>query len=682
MNYLENIFTERVLHALGWTVLHSFWQAFLVALVLSAFLFFLRKNAARVRHLLAYAALLLVLVSSLFTFWLLLDKSGESTRALLLWPEPGNPTQGAGIWLSEFTAWCDAHLPVIVMVWMLGVVLFSLRFAGGLIAVQRLKYRNTSPPEACWQERLNGLLEEMSLNRKVVLLESLATGVPMVVGWLKPVVLFPVGAINRLSVEEVEAVLAHELAHIKRQDYLLNLLQSIVEILFYFNPAVWWISSQVRLEREHSADDLAVAVCGDSLVYARALFKLQEIRQTAPLLAMPLMKKNYRLLNRIHRILKPSSNKTDLMERISAMAILVVATLLLSFNTKNTAVAEEAQPLTEPDLPEATFTDWQEMSSDTIPDIEKREEVRRFHRSNGKEEIEVEMRNGEITKLKIDGRVIPESEYPKHEKRIQELMEELPTPPAPPVPPAAPVPPTAPPPASGFSPEQEAVIHSFGKQQRKIVTKKTGRGETTIIVETGPGEEPVEIIVKEGKKGSVIINGQEIKGMKKGDQTIILEDAGGSVFWDAYVFTDPQDFDNYRFFAHPDGFEFNFDFDELKERTLQLEELMRERFGHLDEEWFQQHADGNFDEAELKARMEELRQRMKEQEAVMQERMKEFQHEAEARLREQAGRLEEMELRKQVELEKLQKELEKEQLKLEKELLKLQKKEKNKRSKL
>jgi hypothetical protein len=216
------------------------------------------------------------------------------------------------------------------------------------------------------------------------------------------------------------------------------------------------------------------------------------------------------------------------------------------------------------------------------------------------------------------------------------------------------------------------------------VTKKTGRGETTIIVETGPGEEPVEIIVKEGKKGSVIINGQEIKGMKKGDQTIILDDAGNEALWDAYAFAHPQNFDNFRFFTHPEGSEFNFNFEDMTERALEMEERMRERFGDFDEEWFRQHADGDFDEEELKARMEELRQRMKEEEAVIRERMEELQSRGAERMREQAERLKEMELRRQETYQRLQKELEKEQLKQEKEQRKQLDKErkKGKRSRL
>ena len=105
------------------------------------------------------------------------------------------------------------------------------------------------------------------------------------IGWLRPVILFPASALTGLSAEQLEALLAHELAHIRRYDYLVNLLQTTVETLFFYHPAVWWVSAQVRQEREHCCDDLAVAACGDVLTYARALTALEQLRGSEPQLA-------------------------------------------------------------------------------------------------------------------------------------------------------------------------------------------------------------------------------------------------------------------------------------------------------------------------------------------------------------------------------------------------------------
>ena len=125
---------------------------------------------------------------------------------------------------------------------------------------------------------------------------------PAVIGWIRPVVLLPASALSGLEPGQIEALLAHELAHIRRHDYLVNLLQTAVETLLFYHPAVWWVGRQMRAERENCCDDLAVAVCGDALVYARALTELEQIRIAAPRLAMAA--NDGSLLNRVRRLLE------------------------------------------------------------------------------------------------------------------------------------------------------------------------------------------------------------------------------------------------------------------------------------------------------------------------------------------------------------------------------------------
>ena len=110
--------------------------------------------------------------------------------------------------------------------------------------------------------------------------------VPTVVGWLRPAVILPVAALANLSPAQVEAVLAHELAHIRRHDYLVNLFQTLAETLLFYHPAVWWLSARIRTEREHCCDDVAVAVSGDAVGYARALAELEAWRVGTPGMAL------------------------------------------------------------------------------------------------------------------------------------------------------------------------------------------------------------------------------------------------------------------------------------------------------------------------------------------------------------------------------------------------------------
>jgi hypothetical protein len=150
--------------------------------------------------------------------------------------------------------------------------------AAGWVAAQRLKRRSAVPIAETWRERVILLAGQLGIRRTVRVYESILARVPAVIGWLRPVILVPAGALIHLSAEELEAVLAHELAHIRRQDYLINLFQTAIETLLFYHPAVWWVGRRIRAEREHCCDDLAVQTCGDRIVYARALTSLEELR--------------------------------------------------------------------------------------------------------------------------------------------------------------------------------------------------------------------------------------------------------------------------------------------------------------------------------------------------------------------------------------------------------------------
>ena len=144
------------------------------------------------------------------------------------------------------------------------------------------------------------IAERLRIRRAVAILESRAVVVPTLVGWVKPVVLLPAAALAGLSPEQLQAILAHELAHVRRHDYLVNLLQSMVETLLFYHPATWWVSAQVRAEREHCCDDLAVEVCGDRLVYVSALAELTTL---AGHRGFALAATDGSLLGRVRRIL-------------------------------------------------------------------------------------------------------------------------------------------------------------------------------------------------------------------------------------------------------------------------------------------------------------------------------------------------------------------------------------------
>jgi Zn-dependent protease with chaperone function len=172
-------------------------------------------------------------------------------------------------------------LPTLILVWILGVTMLSLRLLTGWIWIQRLRTHGVSPAAAEWQRMSTRLARRLHISRAITLLESTLVDVPTVIGWLKPLVLLPASAPGALSPQQLEAILAHELAHIRRHDYLVNLLQTLVETLLFYHPAVWWLSRRIRIERENCCDDLAVRLCGDPVAYANALADLESLRSAA-----------------------------------------------------------------------------------------------------------------------------------------------------------------------------------------------------------------------------------------------------------------------------------------------------------------------------------------------------------------------------------------------------------------
>jgi hypothetical protein len=206
--------------------------------------------------------------------------------------------------------------------WLAGVCLLSLRLARGWVAARRVAERGCEPAAPRWQATLARLRRELGVSRPVRLAASALAEVPSVVGWLRPVVVVPVSAFAGLTTWQVEAVLAHELAHIRRHDYLVNVLQSAVETLLFYHPATWWVSRQVREERERCCDDVAVALCGDAAGYVRALAELEAMR-AAPALAMSATGGS--LLGRARRLLAPPQTRRSSGTLAGAVALVLVA---------------------------------------------------------------------------------------------------------------------------------------------------------------------------------------------------------------------------------------------------------------------------------------------------------------------------------------------------------------------
>lgn len=264
-----------MIQALGWTLVHFLWQGVAIAVLLGVANLVLRRAPAQTRYVAACAALLLMLAAPVATF-LRLSRPVAIGPAMAAAPATqisaaAASAAGPAVPPSAGIPW----LPIVVALWAAGVALLSIRMAGGLLVARRLKLKATPVASREWRERIGNLAARLGLRHGVALCESALAEAPMTIGWLRPAILIPAGALLQLSPEQLEAVLAHELAHVRRLDYLVNLLQTGAETLLFYHPAVWWVSRRIRAERENCCDDLAVAVCGDAVVYARALVELE-----------------------------------------------------------------------------------------------------------------------------------------------------------------------------------------------------------------------------------------------------------------------------------------------------------------------------------------------------------------------------------------------------------------------
>ena len=292
---------------LGWTLIHFLWQATAVALILASVQVLWSGASSNARYLCAVAALGVVLVLPVLTFSHLWSdvRAGSSPVVTAIegggaWSftieEESSPTPAVGALETRISA----GLPWLVGLWLLGVSLLGLRLVIRTLSTSRLTRDHLSEVEGSWHRALARLCRKLAMRRSVSIYESALVEVPTVVGWLEPVILVPTSVFTGLTYLQIEMILAHELAHIRRHDALVNFLQSVVETVLFFHPAVWWISGRVRIEREFCCDDMAVAVCGDRVAYARALAFLEESRATAP--ANTLAATGGSLLERIRRI--------------------------------------------------------------------------------------------------------------------------------------------------------------------------------------------------------------------------------------------------------------------------------------------------------------------------------------------------------------------------------------------
>lgn len=350
---------ETIIRALCWTLLHSLWQGLILAVVAGIVMVVTKRAKSATRYTALSVLVLAFLAVSAYTF----VRECRGTAAMSAQPVTVHQAvaalqtvQGAqdavvpqgSSFVEQMVQYFNAHASVVVVIWFIVFLARFVNLLSGLVYAQRIRHYQTNSVGAEWQEKLAALLQRLRIRRPVVLLESALIKVPVVVGWLKPAILVPVGMLAQLPAEQVESILLHELAHICRKDYVFNLLQHLIDTLFFFNPALLWVSSLIRQERENCCDDVAIRETRSRRKLIQALVSFHEYQQSTRGYALGFAGQHTSLLKRVERIVHKKNHSLNAGERALLMGgvmLLCGAFITINGTTREAGVATRAHAI-------------------------------------------------------------------------------------------------------------------------------------------------------------------------------------------------------------------------------------------------------------------------------------------------------------------------------------------------
>lgn len=340
---------------------------------------------------------------------------------------------------QKFMQQVDGSLSYIVGLWFAGFIFFTFRFFGSYFYIYRLRTRYSYLLSQKWQDLVSQIQTKLNIRKSIILLESATTSIPMVVGHLKPAIILPLGLITQIPFNQLEAILVHELAHIRRNDYLVNLVVASMEWLFFFHPLFWWMTSQLDLYREHSCDDITINHCGGADPLQKALLDLSEFNQKSIHIAAALYKNEYQLLKRIKRM--KTKNQKNHGRRFNPAALLLMMAMFIIVLLGSSFVPQPGEMFTglvysgniDPGhamLPRTYPVKTVEHKPETIlPDTtkatKKGTDVKEFN-DDGTINLELDA-EGNLLMVKKDGKELTGKErekYDKLAKKLQALKEE------------------------------------------------------------------------------------------------------------------------------------------------------------------------------------------------------------------------------------------------------------------
>lgn len=365
METIQFLFSAELIEAFGWTLIHSIWQIALVAICLTMVLLLMRKNSAQAKYIIAFSSLIVVVIWSTNTFQHALRYATEKQALKVamtsnpdyikklinsdhkLQPTDATTNQTAlNMQLVEVRSFFQRHFDILCTIWLLGMLFLIIRLIGGLFYTHRLKSTQLTPLSDQWLAIIDETYIKLRLKTPITASFSALAKSPMTIGILKPILLFPATSVTGLSTKQIEAIVAHELAHVLRNDYLFNIIQSMVEIIFFYHPAIWLISSHIRGERENCCDDIAVEITEDKIAYVKALASIQLNHVNGSRLAMGFSSSKHTLLSRIKRLQNNETMKTNALEGAIAAGVIVLGLLFASFTANKQTNTDRAMPET------------------------------------------------------------------------------------------------------------------------------------------------------------------------------------------------------------------------------------------------------------------------------------------------------------------------------------------------
>lgn len=331
-----------MIQAICWMLIHSLWQGLLFTVITGIILVYTKKASPAIRYNLLSGLYFLFLAVCTFTFFQEWNASGEKDAG---WYDLASfSSNSISSWMGRLNDYLSEHALLIVMAWAFIFLVKCVRMIAGIVYMQRVRNYGVVSPPAYWKDKTFAFCAQLQIKRPVRLLESRLVNMPFVTGHWKPVVFIPLGLLTKLPEGEIEAILLHELAHIRRNDYFMNFLQHIGESIFFFNPGLLWISSLMREERENCCDDMAIGRTKNKMAFVQALISFKEhdwsLKQHGSIArtAVPFPSNRHQLLQRVTRIVHNENKSLNKAERFFFIASFCVISVLLAASTRQVII--------------------------------------------------------------------------------------------------------------------------------------------------------------------------------------------------------------------------------------------------------------------------------------------------------------------------------------------------------